>query len=92
MLSLRLDQSWLGKMLCLLALMIGTSVFVPTAQAFQDEEPAAVVEEDTAVEESTTETEEAESVDTEAEAEAEAEEAPYYDKACLLYTSPSPRD
>ena len=79
MLSLRLDQSWLGKMLCLLALMIGTSVFVPTAQAFQDEESAAVVEEDTAVEESTTETEEAESVAT--EAEAEAEEAPYYDKA-----------
>ena len=46
MLSLRLNQSWLSKMLSLLALMIGTSVFVPTAQAFQEEEPAFVVDEE----------------------------------------------
>jgi len=46
MLSLRLNQSWLSKMLSLLALMVGASVFVPTAQAFQGEESAAVLGEE----------------------------------------------
>ena len=65
-------------MLSLLALMIGTSVFVPTAQAFQEEEPAAA-EQVVAAEESTTEMEEVGSLDS--EAESTADEPAYYDKA-----------
>ncbi len=70
MLSLRQNQSWLGRMFCLLALMLGTSLFVPTAQALQEEEPAVeAVEAEEVAEEAAVETAEEEEVVDEAEVE-----------------------
>ena len=53
MLSLRQDQRLLSNFMCFLALLIGTSVFVTAAQAFQEEEPAAEVVDETSAEEAT---------------------------------------
>ena len=78
MLSLRQDQRWLSKIMCLLALLIGTSVFVPTAQAFQEEEPAAEAVDESSAEEVT---EEDGQHDNAGEAGTEVEETPYYAKA-----------
>ncbi len=90
MLSLSINQSWLRKMMCMLALMIGTSIFVPAVQAFQEEEPAVEVVEEAASED--VEVPAAEAVENTEEMEAdpasiEAEELPYYTKGEADYVT-----
>ncbi|MGC6452255.1 MAG: ammonium transporter, partial [Pirellulaceae bacterium] len=90
MLSLSINQSWLRKMMCMLALMIGTSIFVPAAQAFQEEEPAVEVAEEAASEDVEVPAAEAAESTEEMEADAaseEADELPYYTKGEADYVT-----
>ena len=90
MLSLSINQSWLRKMMCMLALMIGTSIFVPAAQAFQEEEPTVEVAEEAASEDVEVPAAEAAEDTEEMEADAaseEADELPYYTKGEADYVT-----
>ena len=86
MLFLRLDRSWFGRMMCLLALIIGTSSFVPTAQAFQEEEPVAEVEEASAETEDVTAVEESELENTQEMEEGAAADTPEPDEHYAINT------
>ncbi|HCA51464.1 MAG TPA: ammonium transporter [Planctomycetaceae bacterium] len=74
----------------MLALMIGTSIFVPAAQAFQEEEPTVEVAEEAASEDVEVPAAEAAEDTEEMEADAaseEADELPYYTKGEADYVT-----
>tara|TARA_B100000676_G_scaffold310349_1_gene376550 strand:+ start:3143 stop:4585 length:1443 start_codon:yes stop_codon:yes gene_type:complete len=74
----------------MLALMIGTSIFVPAAQAFQEEEPTVEVAEEAASEDVEVPAAEAAENTEEMEADAaleEADELPYYTKGEADYVT-----
>ena len=84
MLSLSVNQSWRSKVFCLLAFLIGTSALAPTAEAFQEEQPAAEVTDESSAQEVTA-AEEADLENEETMAEAEGPDEHYAINTIVMF-------